>query len=119
MLVPHWPPTGAAPFHAGPMPGLHTSAEQWLKLPFVSYAQFTNSCTIGNVILEQIQTLQNIASVKAFGNEPYEEQRYRSGLDRFLAIVLRAARFEGGFISFIVFALFGSIVLVVWYGARL
>jgi ATP-binding cassette subfamily B protein len=70
-----------------------------------------------NVIVEE--TLQNIASVKAFSNERYEESRYRGALDRYLTIVLRAARWEGAFVSFIVFALFGAIVLVVWYGARL
>lgn len=70
-----------------------------------------------NVILEE--TLQNIASVKAFNNERYELGRYRSGLDRFLEVVLRGAKFRGAFIAFIVFALFGGIVLVLWYGALL
>ncbi len=70
-----------------------------------------------NVIVEE--TLQTIASVKAFGNESFEESRYRGSLDRYLAVVLRTARFEGAFISFIVFALFGAIVLVTWYGAKL
>jgi ATP-binding cassette subfamily B protein len=70
-----------------------------------------------NVVVEE--SLQNVASVKAFANEPFEEGRYRQGLDRFLAVVLREARYQGAFIAFIVFALFGAIVLVVWYGARL
>jgi ABC-type multidrug transport system fused ATPase/permease subunit len=70
-----------------------------------------------NVIVEE--TLQNIASVKAFANEPFEESRYRGALDVYLTAALRGAFFEGAFISFIVFALFGSIVLVLWYGARL
>jgi ABC transporter fused permease/ATP-binding protein len=70
-----------------------------------------------NVIVEE--TLQGIASVKAFANEGYEEGRYRTSLDGFVKAVLRGARFRGAFVSFIVFALFGAIVVVLWYGARL
>jgi ABC-type multidrug transport system fused ATPase/permease subunit len=70
-----------------------------------------------NVIVEE--SLQNIASVKAFANESFEEKRYRSALADYLEAALRGAFFEGAFISFIVFALFGSIVLVLWYGATL
>jgi ATP-binding cassette subfamily B protein len=40
-------------------------------------------------------------------------------LKRFLDVTLRGARLRAIFIAFIVFALFGSIVLVLWSGARL
>jgi ATP-binding cassette subfamily B protein len=70
-----------------------------------------------NVIVEE--TLQGIASVKAFSNEGYEEGRYRKGLDLFLTTILRGAKYRGAFVSFIVFALFGAVVVVLWYGARL
>ncbi|HZY84061.1 MAG TPA: ABC transporter transmembrane domain-containing protein [Gemmataceae bacterium] len=69
-----------------------------------------------NVIVEE--TLQGIASVKAFSNERFEEGRYRGSLDTFLKEVIRGAWYRGAFISFVVFALFGSIVVVLWYGAR-
>jgi ATP-binding cassette subfamily B protein len=70
-----------------------------------------------SVIVEE--SLQNIASVKGFTNETYEERRYRAGLDSFLVLAIRAAWYEGAFHAFIVFALFGSIVLILWYGAWL
>ncbi len=70
-----------------------------------------------NVIVEE--TLQGIASVKAYANEGYEEGRYRQGLDLFLTTVLRGAKYRGAFVSFIVFALFGAVVVVLWYGAHL
>jgi ABC-type multidrug transport system fused ATPase/permease subunit len=70
-----------------------------------------------NVVVEE--TLQGVASVKAFANEDYEQARYRTSLDAFLAKVLRGARYRGGFFSFIIFALFGALVLVMWYGCRL
>ncbi len=69
-----------------------------------------------NVIVEE--TLQGIASVKAFSNERFEEGRYRGSLDTFLKAVIRGAWYRGAFISFVVFALFGAIVVVLWYGAR-
>ena len=71
----------------------------------------------GNVIVEE--TLHGIASVKAFANEDYEQDRYHRALDRFLKEVLRGAKYRGGFFSFIIFALFGALVLVLWYGFRL
>jgi ATP-binding cassette subfamily B protein len=70
-----------------------------------------------NVIVEE--TLQGIASVKAFTNENHEEQRYRASLSSYLDVVLRGARYRGAFSSFVIFALFGAAVLVLWYGSRL
>jgi ATP-binding cassette subfamily B protein len=65
------------------------------------------------------ETLQGIVNVKAFSNEGYELNRYHQGLGRFLASTLRVARLRAAFIAFIIFALFGFIVLVLWSGARL
>jgi ABC-type multidrug transport system fused ATPase/permease subunit len=65
------------------------------------------------------ETLQGIVNVKAFSNEGYELNRYHAGLGRFLTSTLRGARLRAAFIAFIIFALFGCIVLVLWSGARL
>ena len=65
------------------------------------------------------ETLQGIVNVKAFANESYELNRYHEGLESFLTSTLRGARLRAAFIAFILFALFGSIVLVLWMGARL
>jgi ATP-binding cassette subfamily B protein len=65
------------------------------------------------------ETLQGIANVKAFGNEHFEVERYHTRLSEFLASILRTARFRAGLIAFIIVAIFGSIVLVLWEGARL
>jgi ATP-binding cassette subfamily B protein len=69
------------------------------------------------VVVEE--TLQGIATVKAFANEGYEESRYRTSLDSFLKSALLGAWYRGGFVAFIVFALFGAVVVVLWYGTRL
>ena len=65
------------------------------------------------------ETLQGIVNVKAFANEGYELNRYQAGLGKFLTVTLRGARLRAAFLSFIIFALFGFIVLVLWSGARL
>ncbi len=69
------------------------------------------------VVVEE--TLQNIATVKAFTSEVHEEGRYSKGLDDFLTQVLRGALYRGAFQAFVIFALFGAVVLVLWYGTRL
>jgi ATP-binding cassette subfamily B protein len=70
-----------------------------------------------NVVVEE--TLQSVNVVKAFTNEPLEIDRYKTILQRVVDLSLYAATFRGGFVSFIIFALFGGIVGVVWYGAAL
>ncbi len=65
------------------------------------------------------ETLQGIASVKAFGNEPFERARHASAMDGFLATILRGARNRAALIAFIILGIFGAIVLVMWYGAHL
>jgi ABC-type multidrug transport system fused ATPase/permease subunit len=70
-----------------------------------------------NVIVEE--TLQGIQNVKSFTNELYERARYGSVLQDFVRIVLRLAVYRGAFASFIIFALFGVIIGMLWYGIRL
>ena len=70
-----------------------------------------------NVIVEE--TLQSINTVKSFVGEAYESNRYQTGLNRVVTVALKAAKYRGAFISFIIFALFGGIVAVMWYGASL
>ena len=70
-----------------------------------------------NVVVEE--TLQSITVVKAFTNERFEVGRYSSALQQVIDNALRAARFRGIFVSFIIFALFGGILGVLWFGAGL
>ena len=65
------------------------------------------------------ESVQNIADVKAFTNEPFERARYENSLASFLVVTLHGAKARGAFLSFIIFVLFGTIAFVVWYGARM
>ncbi|PQA54060.1 ABC transporter ATP-binding protein [Siphonobacter curvatus] len=79
--------------------------------------QAQDQLAAANVVVEE--TLQSINIVKAFTNEPLEVKRYTTALDRGVAIALKASMYRGGFVSFLIFTLFGGIIGVVWYGATL
>ena len=70
----------------------------------------------GTVIEE---TVQGIADVKSFTNEPFEGARYDRSLERFFGVTMRGAKSRAAFLSFIIFALFGTIAFVAWFGARM
>jgi ATP-binding cassette subfamily B protein len=70
-----------------------------------------------NVVVEE--TLQGIAVVKAFANEGHETARYGAGMAALIDTALRAALYGGAFMAFSSFTMFGSMVLTMWYGARL
>jgi len=70
----------------------------------------------GTVIEE---TVQGIADVKSFTNEPFELTRYSTSLQRFFGVTMRGAKSRAAFLSFIIFALFGTIAFVAWFGARM
>ncbi|MCF8462160.1 MAG: ATP-binding cassette domain-containing protein [Flavobacteriales bacterium] len=70
-----------------------------------------------NTIVEE--TLSGITNVKSFANEMYESIRYAKSTESIIEKALQGAKARGFFASFIILALFGSIVGVIWYGARL
>ncbi len=70
-----------------------------------------------NIIVEE--SMQAIREVKAFTNEFREIKKFSHSMDQVVAMALKTALFRGGFVSFIIFALFGTIVAVIWYGASL
>jgi len=70
----------------------------------------------GTVIEE---TVQGIADVKSFTNEPFEAARYDRALQSFFGVTLRGAKYRAAFLAFIIFALFGTIAFVAWFGARM
>jgi ATP-binding cassette subfamily B protein len=65
------------------------------------------------------ESVQNIADVKAYTNEPFEQDRYQTALQAFLNVTLRGAKARGAFLSFVIFVLFGTIAFVVWCGAHM
>ena len=70
-----------------------------------------------NVVVEE--SLHSIAIVKAFTNELFELNRYSRAIREVVQVAIQSSRYRGLFISFIIFALFGGIVAVGWFGASL
>ncbi len=70
-----------------------------------------------NIVVEE--TLQSVSMVKAFTNETYETARYAKTLAETVRIALNSANYRGAFISFMITAVFGAIVAVLWYGTRM
>ncbi|HWK05621.1 MAG TPA: ABC transporter transmembrane domain-containing protein [Puia sp.] len=70
-----------------------------------------------NTIVQE--TLQGIGNVKAFSNEWYEIKRYAHSLREAVLLAVKNGRNRGLFVSFLIFTLFGTIILVVWYGVGL
>jgi len=70
-----------------------------------------------NVIAEE--TFTAIQTVKAFANEFFEVARYRTKTEEVRKIAMKSAVARGLLSSFIIAALFGAIVLVVWRAAKL
>jgi ABC transporter fused permease/ATP-binding protein len=69
------------------------------------------------VVVEE--TLQGITNVKAFANEWYEIERYKSKINEIVKIAIKGGQYRGFFASFIIICLFGAVVAVVWYGVTL
>jgi ABC transporter fused permease/ATP-binding protein len=70
-----------------------------------------------NTIVEE--TMQGIATVKAFANENFETQRHKKSTLEIVKQAMKGGRARAGFISFIIFCLFGAIVTVIWRGVIL
>ena len=70
-----------------------------------------------NTIVEE--TLSAITVVKAFLNETFESIRYANIADNIKKLGIKNAYWRASLASFIILALFGSMVLVIWVGMQL
>ncbi len=67
-----------------------------------------------NTIVEE--TLQGIFNVKAFANEFFEIGRYSAKTNEVAKTGMKAGVYQGLFVSFLIFGLFGAMVAVIWKG---
>ena len=67
-----------------------------------------------NSILEE--SLMGISNVKAFTNESMLVRRFTSAIDHIRRLNVKSGLWRGAFVSFIIFCVFGAIVLVIWQG---
>ncbi|MCJ8288550.1 MAG: ABC transporter ATP-binding protein [Crocinitomicaceae bacterium] len=67
-----------------------------------------------NSILEE--SLMGISNVKAFTNESLLVRRFTKTIDNIRRLNVKSGLWRGAFISFIIFCVFGAIVLVIWQG---
>ena len=70
-----------------------------------------------NTIVEE--TMQGIANVKAFANELFETMRYNKSTDTIRSFAIRGGKARGAFFSFIIFCLFGAMILLIWMAVKM
>lgn len=70
-----------------------------------------------NIIVEE--TLTAIQSVKSFANEYFEVNRYSNKVNEVRKVAMQGVYARGFMSSFIIFAIFGSFILVIWQAAKL
>jgi ABC-type multidrug transport system fused ATPase/permease subunit len=70
-----------------------------------------------NIIVTE--SLQGISNVKSFTNEAHEISRYRKSTMTIVKEAISFAIARGSFFSFIIFCLFGSMMVMVWFGVRM
>jgi ABC-type multidrug transport system fused ATPase/permease subunit len=70
-----------------------------------------------NIIVTE--SMQGIANVKSFTNEGYEISRYSKSTNSIVQSAIKYAIARGAFFAFIILCLFGSMILMVWFGVKM
>lgn len=62
------------------------------------------------------EALTGIGNIKAFTNEAYSLKRFSNAIEHIRSLNIKSGLWRGMFVSFIVFAMFGAIVFIIWQG---
>ncbi|OJW85309.1 MAG: multidrug ABC transporter ATP-binding protein [Bacteroidetes bacterium 46-16] len=65
------------------------------------------------------ESLQGITNVKAFSNEWYELRRFTRSISESVRLALKSGIQQALFSSLLLFSLFSTVILIVWYSSRL
>jgi ATP-binding cassette, subfamily B, bacterial MsbA len=99
------------------VPGIVLSAVSYGRYIQRVSTQVQDRLADANSVLEE--SLSAIRIVQSFVRESYESNRYGEKIREMLRIALRRVVATGGFIAFIVFAVFSGMALVFWFGSRM
>lgn len=69
-----------------------------------------------NILLEALSGIKN---VKTFANEFFENNKYQFSITEIKKLGIKGAIWRGLFASFIIIAMFGSIIFVIWNGMKM
>jgi len=69
-----------------------------------------------NVLLEALSGIKN---VKTFVNESFENKKFEIAINNIKKLGIKGAIWRGLFAAFIITAMFGSIIFVIWYGMKM
>lgn len=62
------------------------------------------------------EALTGIGNIKAFTNEVFSMNRFSTAINEIRRLNIKSGLWRGLFVSFIVFAMFGAIVFIIWQG---
>ncbi|WP_291910613.1 ABC transporter transmembrane domain-containing protein [Chitinophaga sp. CB10] len=79
--------------------------------------QVQEQVAASNTVVEE--TLAGILNVKAFANEFFEINRYKTRTNEAARIGIKGGKYRGAFSSFIILGIFGALVAVIWRGVSL
>ncbi len=65
------------------------------------------------------ESLQGITNVKAFSNEWYEVKRFTRSISETVRLALKSGIQQALFTSLLLFSLFSTVILIVWYSSQL
>jgi ABC-type multidrug transport system fused ATPase/permease subunit len=75
-----------------------------------------SSAESNNILLEALSGIRN---VKTFANEFFENNKYQFSIAEIEKLGIKGAVWRGLFASFIIIAMFGSIIFVIWNGMKM
>ncbi|MBV7529993.1 ABC transporter ATP-binding protein [Chitinophaga sp. sic0106] len=79
--------------------------------------QVQEQVAASNTVVEE--TLAGVLNVKAFANEFFEIERYKTRTNEAARIGIKGGKYRGAFSSFIILGIFGALVAVIWRGVSL
>jgi ABC-type multidrug transport system fused ATPase/permease subunit len=65
------------------------------------------------------EALTGIGNIKAFTNELFSMRRFTNAINEIKRLNIKSGLWRGVFVSFVVFCMFGAIVLIIWQGLLL
>lgn len=93
-------------------------------LPLIAFGRWVRTLSrksqdrLADTSAQAAETLNAVATVQAFTREPYEKARFGAAVEESFVVAIQRTRARAVMTAVAVFAAFGAIVVVGWFGAQ-